>query len=325
VAVAGSAPLVGTSDAPAPEGASAEWFTGAGGARLRAALFPAKGRVRGSVVVSPGRTEAIEKYYEVAGELAARGFVTLAHDWRGQGLADRLLPDRLLGHATGYQDFLTDYAALLGTFEARLPAPWIALGHSMGGCLTLLALSEGEGRFAGAILSAPMLGVRVGAVPRLAARALASAFTAVGRGGQPVPGPGATSTPFESNIVTHDRARYARTEGLIEACPDLALGLPTWGWLDFAFVATSRLANGPGAARIGIPVTVVAAGDDRLVDNIALKAVTARLPHGRYVEIPGAFHELLQETDEVQAVFWREFDALLAQLVPEMPLPLAKT
>lgn len=323
--MAESAPLVGTTAACVPKGATAEWFTGARGARLRAALFPAAGRPRGSVVVSPGRTEAIEKYFETAGVLTDRGYVTLVHDWRGQGLADRLLPDRLLGHASGYQDFLSDYDALLAAYEARLPRPWIALGHSMGGCLTLLALAEGEGRFAGAILSAPMLGVRVGAVPRLVARSLASILTALGRGGQPVPGAASASTPFESNIVTHDRVRYGRAEALIEACPDLALGLPTWGWLDFAFTATSRLAAGPGPPRIMAPVTVVAAGDDRLVDNTALEAVTARLPHGRYLEIPGAFHELLQETDDVQAVFWREFDDLAARVDPASSAALAKT
>jgi lysophospholipase len=323
--VAESAPLVGIPAAPVPEGAAAEWFIGAGGARLRAALFPARGRSRGSVVVSPGRTEAIEKYFETAVALTDRGYVALVHDWRGQGLADRLLPDRRLGHAAGYRDFLTDYAALLAAFEARLPRPWIALGHSMGGCLTLLALAEGEGRFAGAILSAPMLGVQVGAVPRLVARGLASILAALGRGGQPVPGPASASIPFESNIVTHDRVRYARAEALIEACPDLALGLPTWGWLDFAFTATSRLANGPGVPRIAALVTVVAAGDDRLVDNAALEAVSARLPRGRCLEIPGAFHELLQETDDVQAVFWREFDDLAARLEPASPLTLAKT
>jgi len=323
--VAESAPLVGIPAAPVPEGATAAWLTGAGGVRLRAALFPAAGEQRGSVVVSPGRTEPIEKYFEVAGALAARGYVTLVHDWRGQGLADRLLPDRLLGHASGYRDFLADYDALLAAYETRLPRPWIALGHSMGGCLTLLALAEGERRFAAAILSAPMLGVQVGAAPRLVVRVLSSVLSAAGGGARPVPGSAAVSTPFESNIVTHDRARYARAGALFEACPDLALGLPTWGWLDFAFVATSRLASAPGAARIAIPVTVVAAGEDRLVDNIALKAVTARLPHGRYVEIPGAFHELLQETDEVQAVFWREFDGLAARLGAEGSLPLAGT
>jgi lysophospholipase len=323
--VAESPPLVRIPAAPVPEGATAEWFPGAGGARLRAALFPAVGQPRGSIVVSPGRTEAIEKYFEVAGGLAGRGYVTLIHDWRGQGLADRLLPDRLLGHAAGYRDFLTDYAALLGAFEARLPRPWIALGHSMGGCLTLLAMAEGERRFAGAILSAPMLGVRVGAVPQVVARSLASILKALGRGGRPVPGPAPVSAPFESNIVTHDAARYARAEALIEACSDLALGLPTWGWLDFAFAATSRLAHGPGVPRIEVPVTVVAAGDDRLVDNTATKAITARLPHGRYVEIPGAFHELLQETDDVQAVFWREFDDLARRLGASASLTLAKT
>jgi lysophospholipase len=306
--------LIDVAAAPVPERASAEWFVGADGLRLRAALFPARGEPRGSVVLSPGRTEPIEKYFEAAEVLAARGFVTLIHDWRGQGLAERLLADRRLGHAVGYKDFLFDYAALLSAFEARLPRPWIALGHSMGGCLTLLALAEGERRFSGAILSAPMLGILVGATPRSAARALASILTSIGRGGHPVPGPAEISTPFESNIVTHDPARYARAQALIEACPDLALGSPTWGWLDFAFAATRRLARGAGTSRIGIPVTVVAAGDDKLVDNAALKVVTARLPHGRYVEIPGAFHELLQETDDVQAVFWREFDALVFRL-----------
>ena len=310
--MASSAPLVGTAAAPVPDGAAAEWFVGAGGARLRAALFPASGAVRGSVVVSPGRTEAIEKYYEVARRLTSRGFVVLIHDWRGQGLADRLLPNRLLGHAAGFRDFLADYEALLAAFESRLPRPWIALGHSMGGCLTLLAMAEGETRFAAAVLSAPMLGVRTGAVPKPVARTLASILTLAGQGARATPTPGAVTTPFESNIVTHDRARYARNEGQLIACPDLALGAPTWGWLDFAFSATRRLGAGRGVPRIAVPVTVVAAGDDVLVDNAALQAVTGRIKRGRFLEIPGAFHEILQETDAVQAVFWREFDDLAA-------------
>ena len=308
--MAEGAPLLGTSYAPTPERASAEWFHGAGGVRLRAALFAPSGLARGSVVLSPGRTEAIEKYFETVHELRARGFVVLVHDWRGQGLADRLLPDRLLGHATGDGDFLADYAALLKTFEARLPRPWIALGHSMGGCLTLLAMAEGESRFAGAVLSAPMLGVRTGAVPRPIARVLARVQTSLGQGGRPTPGPAPAPTPFERNILTHDRIRYERNEALVADHPDLALGSPTWAWLDFAFTATGRLAKGRGVARITVPVTVVAAGDDVLVDNAALEATTRRAPAGRYVEIPGAFHELLQEKDSVRDAFWAEFDAV---------------
>lgn len=316
--MADPAPLIGTALAPVPDGAAAEWFTGANGARLRGAVFFPIRLPRGSVIVSPGRTEGIEKYYEVAERLTARGFVVLVHDWRGQGLADRLLHDRLLGHATGHADFLSDYRTLIDNFEARLPRPWIALGHSMGGCLTLLAMAQGQTGISAAILSAPMLGLRTGSTPRPVARLLASVSTALGQGGRPTSGPAPSApTPFEANILTHDRARYERNEAQIAAHPDLKLGGPTWGWLKFAFSATDILARGSGVPTLATPVTVVAAGDDLLVDNGALEVVTARLQRGRYVEIPGAYHEILQETDDVQAVFWREFDALADQVAPD--------
>jgi lysophospholipase len=295
---------------------AAWWFDGADGARLRAALLPASGAPRGSVVLSPGRTEPIEKNFETAQRLADGGFAVLVHDWRGQGLSQRALSDRLLGHAEGYEPFLCDYEALLDTFGGDLPWPWIALGHSMGGALTLLALAKGEGRFAGAVLSAPMMGVLTGQVPRPVARGLASLLTSIGRGGRPVFGPPGAPAPFEANVLTHDPVRYARNLALVAHAPDLALGLPTWGWLAFAFAAARELERGPGVARVEIPVTVVAAGEEALVDNAAMRGVTARLPHGRFVTIEGARHEILQETDALQAPFWVEFDDLAARVAP---------
>jgi lysophospholipase len=304
----GAAPLLSTLDAPVPSGGAAEWFAGAGGARLRAALFSPSGEARGGVVLSPGRTEPIEKYFEAVGRLNAEGFAVLVHDWRGHGLSRRLGRDDR-GHARGWRDFLTDYGALLAAFETRLPRPWIALGHSMGGCLTLLALAEGESRFAGAVLSAPMLGIATGNVPILAARALAGSLTALGFGS----GLAVARTPveaFEANVLTHDAARYRRNNDQVAAHPELAVGPPTWGWLDFAFQATERLQNGLGVPAIDIPVAVVVAGDDKVVDNAATHRVAARLLKGRLTVVPGADHELMQETDALQAPFWQAFDAL---------------
>src|SRR5438270_5643550 len=97
------APLVSTPDAPVPPGAEAEWVRGAGGAQIRAAIFRPEGRPRGSVILSGGRAEFIEKYYETIVDFTARGLVVLAHDWRGQGLSGRELPDRLKSHAAGYK------------------------------------------------------------------------------------------------------------------------------------------------------------------------------------------------------------------------------
>ena len=132
------APLVSIPEAPAPGGGAAEFLRGADGSRLRAAFFPVE-RARGTVVLSPGRTEPIEKYFEVVDDLRARGFAVLAHDWRGQGLSDRPLPDRLKGHARGWADYLGDHGRLLDAYAERAPRPWIAVGHSLGGCLILLA------------------------------------------------------------------------------------------------------------------------------------------------------------------------------------------
>lgn len=326
-----AAPLISIRGAPVPAGGEAEWITGADGARLRAALFPAKGEVRGSIVLSGGRTEAIEKYFETIEDLTGRGYVVLTHDWRGQGLSHRELKDRLAGHATGYQAFLADYHALLAAYETRLPKPWFAVGHSMGGCLTLLALAHGEAsRFEGAVLCAPMLGLQTGGVPLLIARATAAFNAMLGRAGRLARGPGAPET-FENNVLTHDRTRYERAKAQVTAHPDLGLGGPTWGWLDFAFRATAYLAQGGNLKSVTIPVVIVSAEQDKLVDNDAQRAVAKNLPKGEFINAPGAYHEILMETDTMRNIFLRALDALLGKSAtapapvaqPAVPAPVA--
>lgn len=313
------APLITTADAPAPPGGGAEWFQGSGGAKLRAAYFAPKGKARGSVVLSAGRTEPLDKYFEVIGELLDRGFVVLTHDWRGQGLSHRDLPDRLKGHADGFKPYLGDYHALLATFEPRLPKPWIALGHSMGGCLTLLALAHGEAdRFVGAVLSAPMLLIKspLGIpVTRFLTGLFGKGDSAkgyvLGNRGKPF------DSTFENNRLTHDRARFMRYRGQIDACRDLAIGGPTWGWLAFALEAADYIADRDNLKGVTIPVTICSAGGDRIVENAAQRLAAKNLPNATFVDVGGAHHEVLMETDDKRAQFWTAFDALADRATPK--------
>jgi len=312
-AIAGeAAPMVRLPGAPEPKVGGAEWFTGYGGAKLRAALFPAAKPI-GSVVISSGRTEFIEKYLEVAAELVTRGFTVLIHDWRGQGLSQRLLPDRLAGHANGYADFVADHTALLDAFESRLPKPWYSLSHSMGGCLSMLVLAQGETRYSAAIFSAPMLGI-AGFSPWLG-RMIGGTMRVLGRGkayglGGPVD---PYNTTFEADKLTHDQARYDRARAYILADRDLALGAVTWGWIRSAFDSVHWLQTARAVTRITTPITILGAAQEKLVDNAGQRIVAARIPGARYLEIPGAYHELLMETDDVRARFWAEFEALVAR------------
>ena len=307
-----TAPLVRLPGAPSPKVGAAEWFTGAGGAKLRAALFPAAKPI-GSVVISSGRTEFIEKYLEVGAELVELGYTVLIHDWRGQGLSQRLLQDRLVGHAEGYDDFVADHSALLDAFASRLPKPWFSLSHSMGGCLTMLALAKGETRYAAAIFSAPMLGIAgfspwlgrmIGGTMRVLGRS-----NAYGLGGSADP----YTTTFEGDSLTHDRARYDRTRAYILADRDLALGAVTWGWIRSAFDSVHWLQTSREVTLIKTPIAILGAAQEKLVDNAGQRIVAGRVPGARYVEIAGSFHEILMETDDIRAQFWAEFEALVAR------------
>jgi lysophospholipase len=314
-----SAHLVEIPDAPIPPRAEVAWLMRPDGRRLRTALFAAAGAPRGSVVLSGGRNEPIEKYFEVIGELQARGFTVLAHDWRGQGLSDRALADRLRGHCDSHEQLVADFAALLAQYMHRLPAPRIAVGHSMGGCLTLRALVEGEatsGRIAGAVLLAPMLSLVTRPLPPPIARVAARLARLAGRSDRYGPaGPGRPfDLPFDGNVLTQDRARFARYRAQVAACPDLALGGPTWGWLDASFRGMAVLARPDRLRRVAIPVVICAAQRDRLVHPAALRRAAQLLPRGRLVEVPGAFHEILMETDERRAFFWWAFDDLAREL-----------
>ena len=309
------APLVSIPQSPIPPGGVAEWVSGNGGAQLRAALFTPKGKARGSVVLSTGRTEAIEKYFEVITDLLNRGFVVLCQEWRGQGLSHRDLPDRLKGHAKGVQPYVDDYAAILAAFEARLPKPWLAIGHSMGGCLTLMALAKGQSpKFVGAVLCAPMLGVRAPPMARL----LVAMNMLLGKGSEyarrPVGNP--YEEAFEGNVLTHDPVRFARGRALIAANNDLALSAPTWGWMDFALTATRYLGVKSNLQGVKIPVVIVSAADDKLVTDTAQRQAAADLPDGRFVSVAGAEHEILMETDDRRDQFWTAFDALADQVAP---------
>lgn len=304
-------PLIAVEGAPVPSGMEAAWVEGEGGLPLRCALLPAQGAVRGSVVINTGRTESLEKYFEAAQTLSARGFAVLLHDWRGQGLSGRLLSDPLRGHADGFDGFLADFDRLLAAYQARLPKPWILVGHSMGGALALTALARGETRFSAALLAAPMLGLNLSRINRAASGPLSRLFHSFGRGYGYVLGQKVSPwSGFAANPLTHDPERYQRMFALLDAEPKLSLGGPTWSWLHSALGAMDWLARPGVLETISIPVTILSAEADRIVDNAAQIAAAARLPQGRLVTVEGAYHEILQETEARRAIFWAEFDAL---------------
>ncbi len=299
-----------------PEGAEEHWLEGRGGVRVRVMSAPTlRQPCRGSVIVAPGRTEFIEKYFEVTRELQARGFAVFCIDWRGQGLSGREVENGQKGHIVNFDDPVNDLSTALKLLGAKLPRPHIGLAHSMGGGILLRALQTRRVELDAAAFSAPMWGIaNLGDVPKGLSRFMAS----VGGGGQFAPGVEKRwkRESFKRNPVTNDKERHARCQGLILEEPRLALAGPTYGWV----AAAADMLDGfrqPGAfAHLRLPILIASAGNELLVDNKSHDAIAAQLPDATHITIEGAKHEVLMELDEYRTQFWAAFDALAQRVAP---------
>lgn len=294
---------------PAPEGAELVWFEGMAGRSLRACLAPSThDRARGTAIVCPGRTEFIEKYFETARDLQARGFAVVILDWPGQGLSDRLLEDPKKGHIDRFETFMSALRKGLDAMPGDLPRPYVSLAHSMGGAIALAAIVKKLVRVDAAAFTAPMWGLPV----NLAVRYLIWAMRAVGRDGDYARQPGPPET-FESNIVTHDRKRWQLQRDLIAAAPELEVGPMTWGWLGASLDILNETRKPALLRGIECPVFVASAGEEALVDNKAHGRVVRHLPNCTHITIEGARHEILMEEDAMRDQFWAGFDAFLTR------------
>lgn len=292
-----------------------------GGRKIRTAIWdaapdPAKG-TRGVCVLLSGQTEFLEKYQEVAGELCSRGFTVASLDWRGQGGSDRLLPDPLKAHVGDFSDYDADLAAFMDAVVAPLTkTPPLVLAHSMGGHILMRALHDRPGLFRAAVTTAPMMRALTRGYPRMIARGACLLENLLGQSGAWVWGM-ADRDPlkltFEQNLVTSDRARYARNTAYVEQQNDIRLAGPTWGWLEAAYRSMEREMSRGFPEAIQTPVLIVGAGRDRIVDTSAAREFASRLPKGEYLEIEDAEHEILMESDAIRARFWKEFDAFVAR------------
>ena len=299
-----------------PDGAEEHWLEGRGGVKVRVMTAPpAGGPSRGTIIVAPGRTEFIEKYFEVIRELQGRGFTVFCIDWRGQGLSGREVENPQKGHLVSFDDPVNDLATALKLLADRLPRPHIVLAHSMGGAIILRALQTRRIEVDAAAFSAPMWGIAgLGKTAKWWVRFM----TSIGAGGQFAPSVEHKwkRENFKKNPVTHDKERHARTQGLIAEEPRLALAGPTNGWVSAAADTTEAFMQPGVFASIRIPVLIATAGREVLVDNASHDAVAGQLPNVTHITIDNAKHEILMELDPLRAQFWAAFDELVNEVAP---------
>jgi lysophospholipase len=288
-----------------PVAAEGHW-TAADGHAVRRIDWPAPEQTRGSLLFLPGRSDFYEKYLETLDHWYRRGWAVTSIDWRGQAGSGRLGLDETTGHIGDFSQWVGDLGDFWKEWKSERPGPHVLVAHSMGGHLALRAMAEGRADPAAAVLTAPMLGLipGLGIIPvswlHSYARFMAS------RGDPRRSAWQGSERPRWNPVdrftrLTHDAARYEDEAWWKEERPELAMGAPSWGWIEAA-LRSSRLLGEPGVLEaIAVPVLIVATTADRLVDFAAIRDAARRLPDCR-LDVFGAEarHELLREEDAVR-------------------------
>ncbi|MEJ2156361.1 MAG: alpha/beta hydrolase [Desulfobacteraceae bacterium] len=271
----------------------------------------------GTVVLLGGRAEFIEKYEETVHDLGVRGFDVYAMDWRGQGLSERMLDDADKGFVETYEHYVRDLKDFLETIVLdRCPRPLILMAHSMGACIVLHFLERHRDIVDKGVLMSPMVDVRTNPMPYALAKWCSRQFVRLGRGDAAIPSLQRNDSygrPFRSNWLTSDPARFRRVQAVLKKNPRLGVRLVTFSWLSATFAALDQLRRPDFCTSIQTPLLLVAAGNDRVVSNDAIRQLAGRLAHSRSMTIDGARHEILQERDGMRSRFWQAFDGFVGR------------
>ena len=308
------APLIEIEGLKCPKG-EAHFFNLNGDNKLRVAFWNLSSS-KGTIFLQSGRTEFIEKYYEVISEFIDRGYAVAMMDWRGQGLSSRVSKNIRIGHIDNFKTFDDDFIKIVEEcFKTRCPSPFIGFGHSMGGCLLASYFISEKNLLEKCILCAPMVSVRANALSRRIVKLL-GLLDNIGYGSFPMQKPswdsedGWIEEPFEDNALTTDRERFERSFKFLKKCPELGVKGITVGWLKHALNRTNQFKKIQWNIAIKRPLLLLDATEDKLVNSHLNKEL---LGQSDLVEIKSlkSQHEIMMETDEIRDEAWKSIDNFL--------------
>tara|TARA_B100000482_G_scaffold192385_1_gene180344 strand:- start:336 stop:1310 length:975 start_codon:yes stop_codon:yes gene_type:complete len=311
------APLIELEDFKCPGGGNAFFINGFDNKRLRVALWNINSD-EGTIILQSGRTEFIEKYYEVIEGFISRGYCVAAMDWRGQGLSDRTCKNIRLGHIDSFEEYDKDLIKTLEVYNKICPKPWIGFGHSMGGCLMASNFVENQEIYKALILCAPMLSIQSRSSLRILVSVLGS-VSSIGFKDFAINKPnwdheqGWLEEEFNDNFLTSDQYRFNRVYRLISKEHALGVKGLSLGWIYEAIKRTNLFKDKKWGTLVEKPSLLLNATRDRLVSPSGNVQILSKFRNS-HVENIDSRHEIFMESDPIRNKAWEKVDEFLGGL-----------
>lgn len=275
----------------------AKEFTGPRGLMIRYRVYH-RGEGLPNIVVSPGRTEPMKKYFELVHDLPNANFYLIDHP--GQGESDRYLENRDKGYVRDAQDYVDAFTFWMENFviPETQGSPLYLIAHSMGAAIATRFSETHPQAFDRMVLNAPMFAISTKPYPTPAAKLMARLIVGARQGTKYAPGRG----PYDPEKDTPDTNEFTKSLARIEMNKflylehDIGVGGPTSRWVHEAF----RLMK--GITRVGEkleqPILLLQSGKDTTVLPKSQVKFCHLAKNCQLVRIEGAWHEILQEKDE---------------------------
>ena len=278
-----------------PQAANTKYKATTDGIRVRTSFWAANDPV-GTVFVFPGRADYIEKYGGLANFCLSNNLNVIAIDWRGQGLSERLLDDKNIGHIEDFKNYQNDVEVIINEAkDAGLVKPWIIFAHSMGGLIGLRTLHNNP-VFEKVVFTSPMWGIQMPPILKSGASIIMSLISLIGKMETYAP----TTSPetrilneeYEFNKLTSDIRNFKLLRQQVIQHPDLQIGGPSSAWVSAALDEIEfQIGNEPPIT----PALCFLGEKEEIIDNLAVREFCKNWDSCDLISIPDAKHDLLME------------------------------
>ena len=261
----------------------------------------------GCIVFLHGFCEFWGKYHEYIWYLWQAGFTVYFLEQRGHGYSEGKLPQKDIVYIDSYHTYVEDVHEFLDrvVVPQTKDLPRFLIAHSMGGAVSSLFLEKYEGYFAGAILSSPMLRLKLGNMTPLQIRGAKLVTWLFHLQKKKAPGqPHFDPTPIFERSSALSRARYDYMFRQRIEDPHYQTYGASLGWGMAGENADRELLRNAG--KIRIPVTLMRAGQDALVLPEGFDAFCRRAPQTRVIVYEDSRHEIFNALDETRIRYFRD-------------------
>ena len=281
-------------------------FTARDGIRLNYYLAEKK-NPKGIVVLLHGYCEFWGKYHEFAWYLWQAGYRVYFLEQRSHGHSEGKQPNPGIVPIDNFYTYTDDLKEFMDQIVLPYAAdlPRFLLAHSMGGAVSALFLGTWPGYFTGAILSSPMLKMHADDLNPAMIAEMKLAMTIEHKEKDYFPGMhDFIRTPEYDTSESLSRARYDYAFKLRLAEPDYQTSGASYGWV-VAGVEVRKLIL-DSADRITIPITLMQAEKDSLVDASGFDDFMEKVPQARKIFFKNSKHEIFNAGDEVRIRYFRD-------------------